>query len=64
MPESVPAENVPTGSEDDPIASTQMFRRFAAEPEPNAPSSRRTAQLLIGALVLAVVLAGVLIWLS
>jgi hypothetical protein len=58
------ADNVPTGNENDPIASTQMFRRFAAQPEPDAPSRRRTAQFLIGALVLAVVLAGVLIWLS
>jgi hypothetical protein len=63
-PEDANTGAVPTGSESDPIANTQMFRRFAAQPEPDAPARRRTAQLLIGALVLAVVLAGVLIWLS
>lgn len=50
--------------ESDPIASTQMFRRFAQEPDTGAAAKRRTSQLVIGLVALAVVLAGVLIWLA
>jgi hypothetical protein len=47
----------------DPIASTQMFRRFAASPE---PATRRgpNPRLLVALVVLAVVLAGVVVWLA
>jgi hypothetical protein len=47
----------------DPIANTQMFRRFVAEPEPASP--RGKGPWLVLALVgLALVLAGVVVWLA
>jgi hypothetical protein len=52
--------------ESDPIASTQMFRRFAQEPDTGAAGKRRINQLtlVIGLVVLAVVLGGILVWLA
>jgi hypothetical protein len=50
--------------ENDPIASTQMFRKFVAQPEPGAATKRRNTQLLVGLVVLAVVLAGVVVLLA
>jgi hypothetical protein len=47
----------------DPIASTQMFRRFAAGPEPVA-RRRPDPALLVSVVVLALLLAGVLAWLA
>lgn len=49
----------------DPIASTQMFRRFAANPEP-ARQRRPDPRVLLTlvALMLVLVLAGVLVWMA
>jgi len=47
----------------DPIASTQMFRQFVAKPEP-AASRRGTPWLVVTLVVLAVLLAGLVVWLA
>jgi len=46
----------------DPIASTQMFRRFAAGPEP-AARRRGDPRILVALVLLALALAGVAVWL-
>jgi len=48
----------------DPIASTQMFRRFAAGSEPAAAPSRGNPWLVVTLVVLALLLAGVVVWLA
>jgi hypothetical protein len=47
----------------DPIANTQMFRRFVQQPEPGA-GKRSSTPLVFGLVLLALVLAGVVIWLA
>jgi flagellar basal body-associated protein FliL len=49
--------------ESDPIANTQMFRRFAQAPDP-AAGKRGTTPLVIVLVLLALVLAGIVIWLA
>jgi hypothetical protein len=51
-------------NESDPIANTQMFRRFADQPDPEPAGRRRGNQLVIVLVVLAVILAGVVVWLA
>lgn len=48
----------------DPIASTQMFRRFVAGSDPAAAPRRGNPRLVVTLVVLAVVLAGVVVWLA
>lgn len=47
----------------DPIANTQMFRRFAQQPEPGS-ARRASTPLVLGLVVLALLLAGVVVWLA
>ena len=47
----------------DPIASTQMFRRFAAGPEP-AARRQPDPRLLVAVVLVVLVLAGVAVWLA
>jgi hypothetical protein len=48
----------------DPIANTQMFRRFVADPEPEAARRGNGPWLVVALVVLALVLAGVVVWLA
>jgi hypothetical protein len=47
----------------DPIANTQMFRRFVADPEPAARRGT-SPRLVVTLVVLALVLAAVVVWLA
>ena len=47
----------------DPIASTQMFRRFAAGEQP-ASRRRPDPAVVVSLVVLALLLAGLLVWLA
>jgi hypothetical protein len=48
----------------EPIANTQMFRRFAADPEPVARRGTGGPWLVVSLVVLALVLGGVVVWLA
>jgi hypothetical protein len=49
--------------ENDPIASTQMFRAFVQGGEPQAPGRRRSRAMLVSVVVVVLVAAAVVGWL-
>ena len=57
---AMPEDNI------DPIANTQMFRRFVADPDPEPGAARRGngPWLVVALVVLALLLAGVVVWLA
>jgi hypothetical protein len=54
---------MPDEQQSDPIANTQMFRRFAQQPEPTA-GARSKLPLTLTLVVLVLVLAGVVVFLA
>jgi hypothetical protein len=48
----------------EPIANTQMFRRFVAGPEPEEARRGTSPWLVVTLVVLALVLAGAVVWLA
>jgi hypothetical protein len=54
---------MPEDDDIDPIASTQMFRKFVARPE-QAPRRGADPRVVVALLLVALLLGGALVWLA